>query len=172
MSRIYQPPAQPFDPLYLDCLDNALMRQNLAFTTSSTTLVTVKDIPLIANLIDTDGKRINVEIEGNLSSVANDTIFLGITFDGAPLVAIQAAGIVNTASVYYIVKSFRRGANMVFQGIIIAKNSGTDDGARVCINNAVATNVNFALAHTLTITTRVQTGTSVLSLFGMSVDVL
>lgn len=176
MSKIYQPPESPFSPLYVDCLDNALMRENLNFTTSSITLVTVKDIPLVANLFDTNGKRLKVEIEGFLDSVgASDGVQFGISFDGVnlPTVGVSITVVRDLGSIIIILRAFREGANLRLLYYVQSEpTQTTQNNAQLSGNSILIAAPNFAIPHTLTITARVVTGTSVLSLFGLSADVL
>jgi hypothetical protein len=70
MSTIYQPPGQPFNPLFQDCLDNAISRQSPNVTTSGTGLVTLFSCLIPANSFQTDGKKAEWLFLGNLNGAA------------------------------------------------------------------------------------------------------
>jgi len=173
MSKIYQPPESPFAPLYIDCLNNALMRQNLNFTTSSTSLVTVKDIPLIANLFDIDGKRLSAEVEGFLDSAgASDGLQFGVSFDSVAQFAVTITTVRDLGSYLAKLKAFRVGANLRILLYVESEPTQTTQNNAQLSGNYITITPNFAIAHTLTLTARVVTGTSVLTAQGCSVSVL
>jgi hypothetical protein len=176
MSRIYQPPGQPFDPLYQDGLQNALMREFLNFSTSSLVLVTVKDIPIVANLFDTNGKLLSIEIDGTLINAGSDGINFDVQLDGITIITLAVnalAGVTPGGDILLRVKVSRRNNDLSFLIITeAAVVSGTENLAKVNINGLPALSVNFAIPHIITIRASVDTPTSVLSFFGLSASVI
>lgn len=172
--KIYQPPGAPFDPEFVDCLENALTRQNVSFTTQSTSLVAVRTVPLVANLFDVDGKRVLLETEGNLDSVAgSDTVQFGFTFDGAALFAVSITTVRDGGSVLPKIRLYRRGANLVAYLYVESEPpQATQSNAQLSGNWALLSNVDFSVAHTVTLTARVGTATSTLTLGALSGSVL
>jgi hypothetical protein len=165
VSRIYQPqPGQNFE--YVDGLENLFTRQNLSFSTSSTSLVPVRTVDLVPNLFDVDGKKLELEAEGNLDSVGiSDGIGFGVNFDGAPVVAISLAGVRDGGSVLPKVRLYRRGTNLILYLYSESEpTQSTQNNAQLHGNWVAIPNVDFSIARTLTLTARVLTATSVLTL--------
>jgi hypothetical protein len=175
VSTIYQPPGQPFNPLYIDCVANALARQNVLFNTSSTVLVDVVSIPLVAGLFDTDGKKLIVELEGAFLTGGGNTIQIGINFDGVQRTATTLLGLNNAGFVGVLpeIKIFRRTADLAFHSQITGKVvSGTDDSAKVVLTGALVSSVDFTVPHNLTIQARVTNAADILQLRGLSAHVI
>lgn len=69
MSRIYQPPGQPFDPLYVDCIENSLTRQYVNLVGHSLGLNPIAAVTVVQNTLDTV-KQIKIEFSGQLQGAA------------------------------------------------------------------------------------------------------
>jgi len=172
--KIYQPPGAPLDPEFVDCLENALTRQNVSFTTQSTSLVAVRTVPLVPNLFDVDARRLVLEAEGSLDSVgAADTVGFGVTFDGTPIFSVIITAVRDTGSVLPKIRLYRRGANLAcYLTVESEPTQTTQNNAQLSQNWALISNVDFSVAHTLTLTARVGTATSTLTLGVLSGSVL
>lgn len=176
MSKIYQPPESPFAPLYQDCLQNALARRNLGFSTSSLSLVTIVEIPLVPNLFDTDGKLLTIDMEGSISTVAaTDGINFAILIDGISIVTLAQTGITGlttTGCIFSIIKAFRAGTTLSIKHIVTATvPSGTENLGKLNLNDGNVI-LDFTLPHVITIRTSVNTATSILSFNGFSASVI
>lgn len=173
MSKIYQPPGSPFDPLYIDCLANALARRDLNFSTQSATPVPVVSILLVAGLFDTDGKRLTVEIEGLYARVTGSGVTFLVDFDGAPVFTLSNSLSLLSIGLLLQIRGFRRlGGGLALHGVSFAMNGATDDQSRVCQEFGLVSLVDFSLPHTLSVRANVGNVADTLTLRGLSAQVI
>lgn len=91
MSIIYQPPGTPFNPIYIDCLRNAVLRTDIDLTTNSTVFVPIATLILAPNLFDTIGKKLTIEMACDFLGVAGTKRFR-FTLDGIVAYDTTAVG--------------------------------------------------------------------------------
>ncbi len=178
MSKIYQPPESPFSPLYQDCLENALMRQFLNFSTQSVTPVLFKDIPLVANLFDTPGKRLVIEAEGIfISNGGGSAAGLNVSFDGVAIPALTMLvgnfATTGTPSMELNIKIFRRLTELaILYNVTIRPTQATNNIATPLVLNTVLSNVDFTIPHTLSLFANVGNALNTLTLGALSAHVV
>lgn len=178
MSKIYQPPAQPFDPLFVDCLENAMMREFLNFSTQSLTRVPVKAITIAPNLFHTPGIRLYIDVEGNFDSGGGNSIQLTTDFDASsdiPDLRITAGTFdtAGTPSIELMVKLYRRNTDLaIIYDAIIRPVQATNSIAQLLVKDTVLTGIDFSISHTLTLFADVNNAADVLSFGAISARVI
>jgi hypothetical protein len=157
MSRVYQPPGQPFDPLYIDGLENAVMRNESGVSTSGTGVDPLFTVPIVAGALNLGAKTLKVHAYGGINNAAGGNKRILVNFDAAPLPVslLFDTGLAafNSSSLELYIMIMRRFDQFVQTRVWLEHNvlTGTSAAVTKIARSDVLSLIDFNIAHTINV---------------------